>query len=1163
MDTTALKSRLASIQSALTAVSAAVGALAEELSPPAPAPVPVPPPPATQPSPPPPPPAPAPAPVPAPVPVPAPAPVPVTAAGLPQVTIIAKTADARHPFCFGMALRKGDFRADAALEGVGPRVVSSDVIVKQRWSDGSAKFVIVAGYVDTTSSKTVTVRVDNGRVQDRRGPLPLRPAVKIKVGSLAESGSVWQGGDIFADMVVQRLRVDTGLPHVTAYAEVRSWSNGVSEVLPWVENGQLLAEGVGELSGRFEVWIDGGLHFAKSLNLLHHQRTPLVSGAVTSYWVGQNVTQSYDYSVTLKHDAAYLMSTGLVPQYMASTPATAPAVQNLPKTFEPLQQGAYPNGMGAGGYHGSIGLLPEWDVLHLTCPSSETYLPVIWQAYSAGRYPLHYRDGSTMQAPILRQFPSLNIRKPSPGWNTVPPTLGADPPAFANSHHPSVGYLAYLLTGWDYHRETVEFAATFMILSESSTQREQGLGIFKTTAAGAARHVAWCLRTIAQAITVSTGLVRDELVRVFNHSMDYYHARYVARPHNPQGFVTPYSDTSAGPTTFDQPWMTDFLSAVMGYAKDLEIPAPKLDPFYQWQARSVVGRFGDASGFLYREYATRNICVAPFDSSGLPATAGPWDTGAGPWHADWSAVYQATFGPGTTPAGASNPNPPYASAGPKVDGPIRDVMSPEFPAAITLPALAYAVKHGISGAAEGQARLRSAGNWPEFLAALQLVPVWAVGQTDAAVPLPVTAPPAPTPAPVPVPPAPAPVPAPAPIPVPAPTPAPTPAPPPVVLAPAQDPTTGDLPAWRRGQSVGEWRELPGSAMDRCKPSREAFRVDGVKAIFGPSARLNAWCGLSIDTRSSSIWAASNGGHGDYFGNEVMRFDLLADSPAWIEWCPGSAGNVVPMLKSAWYTDGKPASVHSYYGQQFLECQNRALSLGGSTAHVGSAFEDVAGFDVSKRDQSGWDPATTFGFCRGGFNGGWTPAIGWAATKHLVTEHIYTINTPAVYKFTPKGSLGGTWERFSGMPVDAGGKSLIDSGALGATAVDTMRNRLLWINGYGKRVPFTLDLSTRTWTEHPAIPQLAAIRYSAGMVYVPALDAYLVRAGRAGGAVLRIDAKTLTAQELATTGGDSISATWPVHVDEENVYGRWLWVPQLGGCVYFPAAAANAWFLRLV
>ena len=352
---------------------------------------------------------------------------------------------------------------------------------------------------------------------------------------------------------------------------------------------------------------------------------------------------------------------------------------------------------------------------------------------------------------------------------------------------------------------------------------------------------------------------------------------------------------------------------------------------------------------------------------------------------------------------------------------------------------------------------------------------------------------------------------------------------------------------------------------------EVRTTAGGAAVVGASARMDAWCGLSVDTRGSKVWSLANGGHGDYYGNEVCTIDLMADSPVWAEWLASSSGNAVqteadvPDATSpsyARYLDGKPSSRHSYYGQQFLERQNRALTLGGSMSPRGSAFENVEGFNVSLRaGTNGWDPAGTFGFAVGGVNGGWTPAIGWCVCKDPITECIYTISTPYIRRFTPGvGAVGGTWSILGRLP------NSMNSGALGATAVDTRRNRLLWVKGYGPNAAMVCNLATGAWTENafPASEAKAAfegLSESMGLVYVPQIDKYLARANAAGATVYAIDPVTFAVTYLASTGGGSVPRG-AVLSNEEGVYNRWLYVPALSGVVYFPKSGSSAWFLRL-
>ena len=246
----------------------------------------------------------------------------------------------------------------------------------------------------------------------------------------------------------------------------------------------------------------------------------------------------------------------------------------------------------------------------------------------------------------------------------------------------------------------------------------------------------------------------------------------------------------------------------------------------------------------------------------------------------------------------------------------------------------------------------------------------------------------------------------------------------------------------------------------------------------------------------------------------------------------------------------------------MERQNRALRLGGSTSPLGSAFENVESFNsTSPQGVNGWDPAGTFGFCLGGTNGGWTPSIGWCACKDPGTEIIYVVNAPYIRKFTPANSgVGGVWSILSSMPQE------LNTGALGATAVDTTRNRLLWIKGYGPNRPYTCDIATGAWTPqtHPASAaktSLDALSPSLGMVYVAQIDAFLVRANAPGSSVYKIDAETFAVSMLPTTGGDGVPQGQVIN-GEENVYNKWLFAPALEGVVYFPKSEANAWFLRL-
>lgn len=381
----------------------------------------------------------------------------------------------------------------------------------------------------------------------------------------------------------------------------------------------------------------------------------------------------------------------------------------------------------------------------------------------------------------------------------------------------------------------------------------------------------------------------------------------------------------------------------------------------------------------------------------------------------------------------------------------------------------------------------------------------------------------------------------APSPAPAPTPAPAPAP--------------GVPAWRANMAINEWRELAGSAMSNFPPT-----VDPGRSSDGVHAKMDTWCGLSIDTRTSEVWSPANGGHDNYHGNEVDKFDLRADAPGWVEVLRSNTAAEFTIPSSApRYSSGRPASIHSYYSQQFIERHNRAVRVGTPSPATTATphFWAMEAFDATvAAGVNGWDAAGTYP----AVDSGQGPTPDWAVTKNPLTEDLFLMYANNwVKKLTPSASgPGGTWAQVSTEPPPM---SAYDS----ASAYDTTRNRIFYFArnvSWGTGICHTFDPATghftaRTLSGEPAT--LAASKGGLGMVYVPQLDAYLVRLGTAGGSVYKIDASTFA---VTVFGSAPIPAADTSVGPYENVYTRWLLVPAFTGAIYFPRYNANAWFLRL-
>ena len=349
-----------------------------------------------------------------------------------------------------------------------------------------------------------------------------------------------------------------------------------------------------------------------------------------------------------------------------------------------------------------------------------------------------------------------------------------------------MGYLAALVTGRLFHLQTLQFQATANFLKNSDAARQRSAGIFLSNAgANTTRGAAWAWRTLAQALclTPESDPLRAELRASMSANIDYYHARYVARPHNPQGWVTPYNDYT--------PWKTSrhgTAARQCGRTEQLFLRhAGYYDGWYLiigCETRTITSYSGatrlatvdtpftvNVVGVQYRAGSTtctakrpgcrtsslpqsdsRSHCSFPL----RPARRCDWlSSSLGRRTALWAAwVVQGPgssctvmprrtrfllrrsdapdFAQGTGPwhkswgevYAATYPTPP----GEHAPGALRGGNFPE-PTSYwgnLQPALAYAVRFSVPGAHAGMVRMTGASNWNQFVAQANANPVWSV-----------------------------------------------------------------------------------------------------------------------------------------------------------------------------------------------------------------------------------------------------------------------------------------------------------------------------------------------------------------------------------------------------------------------------------------------------
>lgn len=640
----------------------------------------------------------------------------VAPTGTPGVFTLSSPSSGTLPFSIGLAFRQGDIPSgqDVAFSGA-----TAKATILSTWPDGSARFAFGAGTYSSSGSQ-VTITPSAG--SNPAGTVMTGASIQSTMGSntaVIDCGSygtvTWSGADFASPFLtvcatslhikaIYRKSVGSDA-HLVAWLEIDCWSNGAVEVLPWIENGYVNVASPSSKSATFGFTLGGTSRFSAAIDLSARCRTPLISGTVLSYWL------STDPAVTFKHDTVYLQQTNLVPSYQSITPDPS-LYTSLPSTFSPLQQGMYRDVMSATGYHPSIGLLPQWDVLHLISPTAQTFGAVIRQAYSAGRYASHYRDENTNRPIRLSQRTTDTI-------NTAAAATGTVAPVYDTGHHPSMGYLAYLLTGRFYFMEEVQFVATYNYLRMSAdvvNQRQYAKGIFVSASGDCTvRGASWCNRTLAQASIVSSDgdLVGTDLKASLEENINWNHARYVAQTNNPYGLVEPYTSSygQANGHQIEAPWQQDFYTAAFGFmlAAQPSISSTaltKLGQFFRWKAQWIVGRLQPAlaDSYLYSDAAQYNLEVC--------ATGADFGTGAGPWPTSWGQMYGWNFV-------TSNTTDPGTLRG------------GNFPGAASYwgnlhPAAAYAAKLGVPLADQAWARLTAASNYTTLITDFTTAPEWAV-----------------------------------------------------------------------------------------------------------------------------------------------------------------------------------------------------------------------------------------------------------------------------------------------------------------------------------------------------------------------------------------------------------------------------------------------------
>jgi hypothetical protein len=310
---------------------------------------------------------------------------------------------------------------------------------------------------------------------------------------------------------------------------------------------------------------------------------------------------------------------------------------------------------------------------------------VVANAYALGSYAIVWRDtqDDLPTRPSARATWTVDGEAQG-GENGV----GAGPLYWEVAHHPSGGYLAYLLTGDYVHLETMQHQASTVFLIDSSAH---GSGTSRILA-GQTRGAAWSQRTVGQlaAIGPDDPVTKDYAALLANNAG---HWNDVAKglEANALGLVYEADPNLYAPATV-APWQQNFFVQTYGHLSDLEPLADMsaLDAVRDFLYRIPVGLLGaGTTDYCFTRASSYTITIG---SGTLTDLGGAFTS----WHDVDVATNGAAGACGTSLGGSSGGAPDSAATGYWGN---------------LMPAIAFAVDHGAPGAAAAWARLTAASNW--------------------------------------------------------------------------------------------------------------------------------------------------------------------------------------------------------------------------------------------------------------------------------------------------------------------------------------------------------------------------------------------------------------------------------------------------------------------
>lgn len=304
---------------------------------------------------------------------------------------------------------------------------------------------------------------------------------------------------------------------------------------------------------------------------------------------------------------------------------------------------------------------------------------------------------------------------------------------------------------------------------------------------------------------------------------------------------------------------------------------------------------------------------------------------------------------------------------------------------------------------------------------------------------------------------------------------------------------------------------------------------------GQKQYITSYSGGAVRNSGSELFVFG-GGHNDYAGNEVVSLRLQNDVPAWVL---RRAPTATIQTGVSHYSDGRPASRHTYWNPQFIEARGRFMLFAGGTYDPtgGVVHNKVDAFRVADND---WDAANTFADAPGIYDNG-------QCVCKDASENVW---------MQQNGSSGtlARWNQATATWTTIGSRSVHNINA--PMAFDSTRNRLVrFDDSFAARFDLSNNAAEAGVTFSGA--NASAAGNGTSVVYVPDLDAFLFMPWGSS-TIYRCDAATFSVSVFAVSGtpppGSAADGTG-------QLFGRFNIMPELKLIIYVRSVSDNAWVFR--